>query len=357
MPQRLAISGTGIVCPGGIGRDAFVRALTADGKMEAPHRVPDFALEEYLGGGRSFRRVAGVTKYALAAMALAVTEAGFSRESFGGERVGLIVGVTHCAINYAVQFHQTLVLEGPLAASPLFFSESVPNAPAGNGAIALDIRGPVHTLIGEEPVGTQAIDLAAGLLQAGLIDRCLVVGAEEWSQVVSHAYGQIDRAARRDQDPAAPPLTEGAAALVLELESTAARRGAAPHALISGWSLGRHLGDQVEDTTGAVIREAFGPTPHHPAEADHVLLPTGRFRRGATRGVVLARGQAAGPPAWIDLLPAFGNPAGASNLLEVAASATLISTGRRGGPGLILSTGTEGTISAVVLSRAEVARA
>ncbi|HSB78870.1 MAG TPA: beta-ketoacyl synthase N-terminal-like domain-containing protein [Candidatus Methylomirabilis sp.] len=358
MPQRLAISGTGMVCPGGIGREAFVRALTLDGKAEAPYRVPDFALEEYLAGGRSFRRVAGVTKYALAAMALAVTDAGFSKESFGGERVGLIFGVTHCAINYAVQFHRTLVLEGPLAASPLSFSESVPNAPAGNGAIALHIRGPVHTLIGEEPVGTQAIDLAAGLLQAGLIDRCLVAGAEEWSEVVAHAYGQIDRAARRNQDPdAAPPLSEGAAALVLELESAAARRGAAPHALISGWSLGRRLGDQVEDTTGAVIREAFRPTAHHPAEADHVLLPTGRFRRAATRGVVLARGQAVRSPAWIDLLPAFGNPAGASNLLEVAASAALISTGRRGGPGLVLSTGTEGTISAVVLSRAEAARA
>ena len=358
MRDRLAISGIGTVCPGAIGREAFVRAFSAGRKAEPPHRVAEFALEGYLEDARSFRRVAGVTKYALAAMALAITDAGFAAGAFGGERVGLIVGITHCAVTYSVQFHRTLVLEGPLVASPLFFSESVPNAPAGNGAIAFRIRGPVHTLIGEEPVGTQAIDLAAALLHGGLVDRCLVVGAEEWNEVVAHAYGQVDRAARRKRDSdEAPPLSEGAAALVVELESAAARRGAFPHAVISGWGLGRCLVEPMEDTTGEVVRQAFRPTAHGPAEADHVLLPTGRFRQATSRGVVVARGQAAGPPAWIDLLPLVGNPAGASNLLEVAASAALISTGRMQGPGLALSTGIEGTLSAVVLSRAELGAA
>jgi 3-oxoacyl-[acyl-carrier-protein] synthase II len=346
----------GIVCPGAIGREAFLRAVSAERNGETPCRLPDFALEEYLGGARSFRRVAGVTKSALAAMALAVTDAGFSTGGFGGERAGLIVGVTHCAINYAADFHRTLVSEGPLAASPLCFSESVPNAPAGNGAIAFQIRGPVHTLIGEEPVGTQAIELAAGLLQAGYIDRCLVVGAEEWSEVVAYAYGQIDRAARRQEDPEeAPPLSDGAAALVLETESAAARRGHVPHAMIAGWSLGRCLGGQKAEVTGQVVRQAFRPTAHRPAESDHVVLPTGRYRRAARQGAAMARGQDAASPSWIDLVPLLGNPAGASNLLEVATSAVLISAGKRRGPGLVLSTGIEGTIAAVVLSEAGLA--
>lgn len=352
--DRIAISGIGIVSPRAFGREAFERLLFADRNTERARRVPDFALEKFLESARSFRRVADSTKFALAGMALAVADAGFSMDDFGGEKTGLIVGITHGAVTYAVQFHRTLLLEGPLAASPLSFSESVPNAPAGNGAIAFQIRGPVHTLIGDEPVGAQAIDLAAGLLHDGIADRCLVVGTEEWNEVVAHAYEQIDRAAQRKQDPDdAPALGEGAAALVLERESAVSRRGATPHAVISGWSLGRCLPGGMEDATAMVIREAFRTTGHDVADADHVLLPTGRYRRAATRGLVLAYGGAGRPPEWIDLLPVVGNPAGASNLLQVAASAAMISAGSMSGPGLALSTGIQGTLSAVVLSRAD----
>jgi hypothetical protein len=117
--NRLAISGIGIVCPRAFGREAFVRALPGSATAESACRVPDFALEEYLESARLFRRVAGATKFALAAMALAVSDTGFSAESFGGERVGLIVAIVHGAVPYSVQFHRTLVLEGPLSASPL----------------------------------------------------------------------------------------------------------------------------------------------------------------------------------------------------------------------------------------------
>jgi hypothetical protein len=109
----------------------------------------------------------------------------------------------------------------------------------------------------------------------------------------------------------------------------------------------------MEDATVMVLREAFRTTGHDVADADHVLLPTGRYRRAATRGLVLACGGAGRPPEWIDLLPVVGNPAGASNLLQVAASAAMISAGSMSGPGLALSTGIQGTLSAVVLSRAD----
>jgi 3-oxoacyl-[acyl-carrier-protein] synthase II len=355
---RIAISGVGIVCPGAIGREDWVRAFSTSQAKGDICRVPDFALEAYLPNARSFRRVSGATKFALAAMALAITDAGFSIGTFGREKAGLIIGITHGAVTYSVEFHRTLVLEGPLAASPLHFSESVPNAPAGNGAIAFQVHGPVHTLIGEEPVGAQAIDLAASLLQSGIVEHCLVIGAEEWNQVVAHVYAQIDRAAQRRSGPGdAPALGEGAAALMLESENTAARRGATAHAVISGWSLGRRLAERMEDVTAGILREAFRTTPHCPAEADHVLPPTGRFRSAAMRGVILARGAGAEPPNWLDLLPRIGNPAGATNLLQVATSAALMSAGKVGGPGLAVATGIEGTVSAVVLSKAEPARA
>jgi len=348
----IVITGIGIIGPGVFGRAAVVRAFPASPRTEGPGRVSEFALEEHLEGGRAFRRVSGATKFALAAMGLAVGDAGFSAQTFGGPDAGIIVGLTHGGAPYSVQFHRELMLEGRLAASPLHFSESVPNAPAGNAAIAFHVRGPVHTLIGEEPVGTQAIDLAAGLLRSGLVKRCLVAGTEEWSEVVTHAYAQIDRARRpgRAADNVAP-LSEGAAALVLELERTVTERGGTAQAVLAGWGLGRCTEDHVEDTMVTAVLDAFGSTGRSVSDADHVVLPTGRHRRAVMQACAVARGEGA-PPMWADLACAVGNPAGASNLLQVATSAALISAGKVKGPGLVLSTGVMGTLSAVVLCRA-----
>jgi hypothetical protein len=100
-----------------------------------------------------------------------------------------------------------------------------------------------------------------------------------------------------------------------------------------------------------VVRDAFASTRHAPAEADHILSPTGRYRGAAVHGCLAARGHTAAAPVWVDLAPAIGNPVGASLLFQVAASAWLIAAGKAAGPGLVVSTGISGTLSAVVLSR------
>jgi 3-oxoacyl-[acyl-carrier-protein] synthase II len=352
--ERIVVTGIGIVGPGGFGPETVVCAFPAPLPTACGYQVRELALEDYLHEGRRFRRVSVSTKLALAAMGLAVADAGFAAEHFGGEVAGLVVTITHGGAPYSVLFHRQMLQEGRLAASPLHFSESVPNAVAGNGAIALGVRGPVHTLIGEEPVGVQAIDLAVRLLRSGLVARCLVVGTEEWSEVIAQAYAQIDRA-RRDGHAvgAVPPFGEAAAALLVELESTARARGARPHAVLVGWSTARRAAGSMEEVVVDVIRDAFGPTGYQPGEADHILPPTGRHWQAAMRGYATACAEAVGSPTWVDLAPAVGNPAGASNVLQVAASAALIGAGKAAGPGLVVSTGTTGTTSAVVLARAD----
>jgi 3-oxoacyl-(acyl-carrier-protein) synthase len=287
-------------------------------------------------------------------MARAVEDARFSPETFGGERAGLIVTITHGSAPYSVQFHREILLGGASGASPLHFSESVPNAPTGNGAIAFRVRGAVHTLIGEEPVGAQAISLAAELLQAGLVERCLVVGTEEWSAVIAHAYAQVDHARRRGRrGEDAPPFSEGAVALVVERATTAASRGLTPHAVVAGWHLARCPVERIADGTAGVVRDAFATMGNGPAAADHILPPLGRFRRAAVEGCLAARGPTAGAPAWVDLAPAVGNPPGASALFQIAVSAWLLAAAKARGPGLIVSTGAAGTLAAVVLSGVE----
>ena len=352
MTDAIVVSGVGIVGPGAYRRAAVVGSFPDLPRAEAPPRVSEFALEEHLEGGRAFRRVSGATKLALAAMGLAVGDAGFSPKTFGGPDAGIVVGLTHGGAPYSVRFHRELLLEGCLAASPLHFSESVPNAPAGNAAIAFQARGPVHTLIGEEPVGTQAVEMAAALLRSGRVTRCLVAGTEEWSEVVTHAYAQVDRARRAGPADAVPPMSEGAAALVLELAGTAAGRSGTAQAILGGWRLGRCLGSGLEGAMASAVRDAFARTGRAAADADHILPPSGHFRPEAVRACVAARGATATPATWLDLGRAVGNPVGASNLLQMATSAALISAGKVSGPGLVLSTGVTGTLSAVALCRA-----
>jgi 3-oxoacyl-[acyl-carrier-protein] synthase II len=281
----------------------------------------------------------------------AVSDAGFAAGDFGGERTALVVGITHGAVPYSAEFHRVLLLDGPASASPLHFSESVPNAPAGNGAVAFGVRGAVHTLIGEEPVGTQAIELAARLLWDGTAERCLVVGTEEWSAVVAHAYAQVEAATRRRRGgEEIPPLADGAAALVLELAAAAAARGVKPAARIAGWRLGRAGGGRsVDQAVADLVRGALQDTGYA-AAADHLLLPLGSHRAAAARGAAAACDDGTAPAARLDLAPCVGNPAGATNLLQVAASAALIAAGRFRGPGVAVSAGITGTLSATVVT-------
>jgi hypothetical protein len=108
----------------------------------------------------------------------------------------------------------------------------------------------------------------------------------------------------------------------------------------------------MEEAMASAVRDAFRAIGRSAAEADHILPPSGRSRSAAIRACVSARGETAAPATWLDLACAVGNPVGASNLLQMAASAALISAGRANGPGLVLSTGVTGTLSAVVLCRA-----
>jgi 3-oxoacyl-[acyl-carrier-protein] synthase II len=345
-----------MIGPGAFGRTELVQAFPTLPRAKGTGRVSEFALEDHLEGGRAFRRVSGATKFALAAMGLAVGDAGFSAPLFGGPDAGIIVGITHGGAPYSVLFHREVMLEGCLAASPLHFSESVPNAPAGNAAIAFRVRGPVHTLIGDESVGTQAIDLAALLLRRGVVKRCLVAGTEEWSEVVTHAYAQIARARRPGQaSNGAAPLSEGAAALVLELEGAVTGRGGTARAVLAGWDLGRCTGERMEEAMVAVLRAACGQADYDVSDAAHVVLPTGGYRHAAMQACVAARAGAA-PPVWVDLAQAVGNPAGASSLFQLVASAALMAAGKVGSPGFILSTGATRALAAMVLAGADRAR-
>lgn len=329
--------------------DDFASAIAVPPRQEADFRVPAFGLEGYVGNPPSFRRVADATKFTLAAISMALSDAGLDRDRCRSGREGLLVGVTHGAIDFSTRFHQGLLLEGPQGASPLHFTESVLNAPAGNAAIAFGIRGPVHTLIGEETVGGNVIGMALSLLRSGELDRCIVAGAEEWVDIVVNAYDRVDRArgmGRRGSGPPAP-LGEGAAALVLETASVDSRRSTASRGTIRGVVSRRLQPVAMSAAVEEAVRAVIGSAACRMEEIGHVVLPTGRYRRVVEQGTACALGERARVIRWIDIAPHVGNPFGAAGLMQVAASAARHAYGD-GQCGLVLSCGIEGSFIALV---------
>jgi hypothetical protein len=137
----------------------------------------------------------------------ALEKAGFP----GGQGAGRL-GIVQCMFNGCVQFSGKFyheVIETPALASPLIFPETVYNAPASHIAAYLGVDGPVTTLIGEASAIMDGVATAHTWLTQGIVDRVLVIGAEECDWLGAEAVTYYH-----------PSLiaSEGAGALLLSLE-------------------------------------------------------------------------------------------------------------------------------------------
>ncbi len=166
------------------------------------------------------RRASPITKFAMAAALEALEQAGFPQGA-GAGRLGIVMAVFNGCVQFSGRFYHE-VIETPALASPLIFPETVYNAPASHIAAALSADGPVSTLVGESSAIADAVTLARLWLEQGLVDHCLVIGAEEadWlgAEAASYYHPQL-------------PASEGAGALLLGAAHEARADGTpAPHA-------------------------------------------------------------------------------------------------------------------------------
>ncbi len=254
MQHDIVITGIGAITPAGAGKEAFWEAVKngrqcfaeseriaskgLKGRLCAPVSDADSALSD-----RRFRRAADISKYALVAVKEAVADARLDLSKQDPARIGLVMGVTHGAINFTREFHAGFVKDGVAGASPMLFSDSVLNAPAGNVSIALNIKGPTHTIVGDSNAGFSALSYGLKLLEHGNVDVCFIGGAEELDPVIAGAYEKLrlrapNDAAAEDIRPFAPDkngfiIGEGACVLAIERMETAVKRGARIYARVA----------------------------------------------------------------------------------------------------------------------------
>lgn len=179
----IAVTGLGLVTPGGIGVGPSWAAV-CEGRPTAAHdpvlehnpvkiscRVPDFDPGALLGGRRA-HRLDRFTQFALVAAREAIADAGLDPQTWDGARVGVVLGCADGGPGTVEEQHRILVEQSPAKVSPLLLPMQLPNMLAGQTAIEFGATGPNLVVATACASGATAIGTARDLL---LLDRCDIV--------------------------------------------------------------------------------------------------------------------------------------------------------------------------------------
>ncbi|MEW9511302.1 MULTISPECIES: beta-ketoacyl-[acyl-carrier-protein] synthase family protein [Streptomyces] len=323
MSDDIAVTGIGLVTPGGTGTEATWETVCAG---RATARV-DPVLTEAGAPVRLACRVAppaeeGVrgrlwrfdpaTRFLLTAAREALASAGLEPGRWDPGRVAVVVGTAAGGVATLEAQHRKLLASGPRALSPMTLPAFLPNMAAGQLALELGATGPALQTSTACASGATAIITAALLLRAGVCDVAVAGGTDAMvTPLCASAFAKLGALSRREDGPggASRPfdrdrdgfvLGEGCGVLVLERTAHATARTARPLAFLAG----------------------FGATgdAHH-ATAPH---PEGAGLRAAT---ALALAGAGRRPGEVDHINAHGTSTALNDAVEATAIRELYGTG------------------------------
>lgn len=202
--SEIFVCGTGAVSPAGWGTKPLLEAIHSGvalpiHELARPGATKPFRVRQvpavspkpaWLAHAR-LRRTSPITQYSVAA-ALEALGDDAKKISDGSLTLGVIVCVMSGCVNYSRRFYDE-TLRDPATASPLVFPETVFNAPSSHIAALLGTQAINYTLVGDPGTFVQGLALAADWLLAGMVEGCLVVGAEEIDWATAHAFRLFSR--------------------------------------------------------------------------------------------------------------------------------------------------------------------
>jgi 3-oxoacyl-[acyl-carrier-protein] synthase II len=172
-----------------------------------------------------------------------------------GTGVGVVVASNYGNVDTICRVVTTIATETTRATSPMDSPNASSNIIASEIAIRWKLGGPNLTVCSSDTSGLDALHWAASMLRAGRAEQILVIGVEPDNEMVRKLVG-------------ADQIVDGAAAVVLEREETAQRRGVAARSRLGAFvraggaeacvaRLGRAGG---EEPAGWYVPELHGAT-------------------------------------------------------------------------------------------------
>jgi len=222
-------------------------------------------------GQTGLRGLDRVTRLMLACARLVLDSAGEEPPAPAG--LAVVAATASAGLGGLYDFFLDALAQGLRFADPGRFPNVMINTAASHVAIRSGARAACLTLAADGTAGPDACAYGAGLLAGGRADAVLVVAAEE-------VTAPLVLAAWPGRRGAAPPLMDGAAALLLERARDAARAGRRPLAVVAGYGsaspagrrmAGRRMGgrtclDAARRAAGAALTPR-GDAPVAPGDA------------------------------------------------------------------------------------------
>ena len=315
---RVAMTGIGVVCPLGIGREEMWRSVVAGRSgaglitlfdtSEWPVRIAceahGFEPTDFIER-KAARRMDRYAQLAVAAARLAVADADFTIDH-DGAGIGAIIGNGGSGTISREEQHRIMLERGVDRVSPFAIPLSVANMGAGQVSIELGLRGPVTAVCTACAAGTDAIGTATEVIRRGdaramlagggdtLISPYFVAGFDAM-RVLSHRNDDPGGAARPfDQDRDGFLVGEAGAVVVLERMEDAVARGASIICEVAGYGASadaHHITDP--DPSGAAqgraVAAALADAGLAPEDVDHVNAHGGASKPGDPAEVKMLR--------------------------------------------------------------------
>ncbi|GAA2956130.1 MULTISPECIES: beta-ketoacyl-[acyl-carrier-protein] synthase family protein [Streptomyces] len=265
--RRVAVTGIGVLAPGGVGTENFwgllsagrtaTRGITFFDPSSFRSRVAaeiDFDAEAHGLTPQETRRMDRAAQFAVVATREALTDSGIALDAHAPHRVGVTVGSAVGATMGLDQEYRVVSDGGRLDcvdhayAVPHLYNYLVPSSFAAEVAWAVGAEGPSTVVSTGCTSGIDSVGYAVELIREGSAD-VMIAGSSDApiSPITMACFDAIKATTPRHDDPehASRPfdgsrngfvLGEGAAVFVLEELEAARRRGARVYAEIAGYA-------------------------------------------------------------------------------------------------------------------------